>query len=121
MSDSFHMDHVKSNRTTWDSWAEGYVNPGRRAWEERKPRWGIWGVLESDVGLLRNFNGGDTIELGCGTAYVSSWLAGLGGKPVGVDNSSAQLLTAVELQREMGINFPLIQYLGHLLIFLLDN
>ena len=100
---------MRSNRTTWDNWAEEYKNPGRQNWEDRTPRWGIWGVPESDIGLLKSFNGGNTVELGCGTAYVSAWLADLGGNPVGVDNSSAQLLTAGELQKEMDLKFPLIQ------------
>ena len=36
-------------------------------------------------------------------------MADLGGKPVGVDNSSVQLSTARQLQREMNLKFPLIQ------------
>ena len=72
MEEEIDLEHVSSNRAAWDHWAEEYVKPGRRAWEDRGPRWGIWGVPESDVGLLRSFTGGDVIELGCGTAYVSS-------------------------------------------------
>ena len=109
MNEEINLEHVFSNRTTWDKWAEDYVKPGRRAWEDRDPRWGIWGVPESDVGLLRSFTGGDVIELGCGTAYVSSWLADLGGRPIGIDNSSVQLSTARQLQGEMDLKFPLIQ------------
>ncbi len=50
----------------------------------------------------------DVIELGCGTAYVSAWLARRGAKPVGIDNSETQLETARRLQREHGLEFPLI-------------
>jgi 2-polyprenyl-3-methyl-5-hydroxy-6-metoxy-1,4-benzoquinol methylase len=32
--------------------------------------------------------------VGCGTGYVSAWLARLGARPVGLDNSAAQLATA---------------------------
>lgn len=109
MDEEIDSEHVSSNRAIWDHWAEDYIKPGRRAWEDRDPRWGLWGVPESVVGLLRSFTGGDVIELGCGTAYVSSWLADLGGKPVGIDNSSVQLSTARQLQREMNLEFPLIQ------------
>ena len=52
--------------------------------------------------------GKDTIELGCGTAYVSAWLARRGARPVGIDNSEQQLATARRLQAEHGIEFPLI-------------
>ena len=39
------------------------------------------------------------IELGCGTAYVSSWLARRGAEIFGVDNSAMQLATAERLSR----------------------
>jgi SAM-dependent methyltransferase len=50
----------------------------------------------------------DVIELGCGTAYWSAWLARRGARVVGVDNSEAQLATARRLQREHGLEFPLV-------------
>ncbi|GAA3438991.1 class I SAM-dependent methyltransferase [Kutzneria kofuensis] len=50
----------------------------------------------------------DVIELGCGTGYVSSWLARRGAKPVGIDNSEKQLRTARRLQHEHGVEFPLL-------------
>jgi len=52
--------------------------------------------------------GQDAIELGCGTAYVSAWLARRGARVVGIDNSAAQLATARRLQREHGLEFGLI-------------
>ena len=42
--------------------------------------------------------GADSLELGCGTAYISAWLARRGARPVGLDNSAAQLATAAALQ-----------------------
>jgi SAM-dependent methyltransferase len=38
---------------------------------------------------------------------VSSWLARRGARPVGIDNSPAQLETARRLQQEFGVEFPL--------------
>jgi SAM-dependent methyltransferase len=52
--------------------------------------------------------GKDVIELGCGTAYWSAWLARRGARVVGLDNSERQLETARRLQREHGLEFPLI-------------
>jgi SAM-dependent methyltransferase len=49
------------------------------------------------------------IELGCGTAYFSAWLARRGARPVGVDVTPAQLETARLMQRETGIEFPLLE------------
>ena len=49
------------------------------------------------------------IELGCGTAYVSAWLARRGARPVGIDVTPEQLATARALQAEHGLDFPLIE------------
>ena len=49
------------------------------------------------------------IELGCGTAYVSAWLAGRGARPVGIDNSPKQLESARRFQTEFDLRFPLVQ------------
>jgi SAM-dependent methyltransferase len=102
-------DYVQRNREAWDAFAADYVAPGEAKWAQRDPTWGIWGVPEADVGMLPcSVDGLDAIELGCGTAYVSAWLAGRGARVVGVDNSQAQLDTARRLQREHGVHFPLL-------------
>jgi SAM-dependent methyltransferase len=102
-------EHVARNRAQWNDWADEYVGDGRRNWEADEPTWGIFGVPESEVGLLpRELDGRDAIELGCGTGYVSAWLARRGARPVGIDNSEAQLATARAFQGEFGLEFPLI-------------
>jgi SAM-dependent methyltransferase len=101
-------EHVARNRAEWDRWAGEWVEGGRRDWASEEPVWGIWRVPEAQVGMLPNeIEGKDSIELGCGTAYVSAWLARRGARPVGIDNSEAQLATAANLQAEHGISFPL--------------
>jgi len=101
-------EHVRRNRAVWDVWAAEYVEPGRRNWSE-EPSWGIFGVPEADVRMLPvDGTGIDAIELGCGTAYVSAWLARRGARPVGIDNSQAQLATARAYQTEFGLTFPLV-------------
>ena len=102
-------DHVVSNRAFWASEAAAYVAPARRNWATSEPSWGIWGVPESEARILPDVAGLDTIELGCGTAYVSAWLARRGARPVGVDITPEQLATARELQREHGLAFPLLE------------
>jgi SAM-dependent methyltransferase len=101
------LDHVQENRQFWDGEAARYVDAGRRCWAG-EPRWGIWGVPEAQLRLLPDdLQGRDTIELGCGTGYVSAWLSRRGARPVGIDNSPQQLATARALQAEFGIEFPL--------------
>lgn len=102
-------EHVRRNRAEWDEWAAEYVESGERNWSASDPTWGIWGVPESQLGLLADVEPEmDSIELGCGTGYVSAWLARRGCRPVGIDNSEAQLETAKRLQVEHGIDFPLL-------------
>jgi SAM-dependent methyltransferase len=103
-------DHVRRNRAAWDAWATDYVAAGERCWglAVGDETWGIWDIPESMVHLLPDdLVGLDAIELGCGTAYVSAWLARRGARPVGIDNSEAQLATARRLQAAHGLDFPL--------------
>jgi SAM-dependent methyltransferase len=102
-------EHVAANREAWDRWAAEFAPRGERAWAASEPSWGIWNVPESELHLLPdNLDGSDVIELGCGTAYVSAWLARLGARLVGIDNSPKQLETARRLQGRHGLDFPLL-------------
>ena len=100
-------DHVARNRRQWDAWASDYVAAGERSWAG-EPSWGLFGISDAEVGVLpASVAGLDTVELGCGTGYVSAWLARRGARPGGSDNSEQQLATARRLQAEHGIAFPL--------------
>jgi SAM-dependent methyltransferase len=102
-------EHVRRNRLFWDDLARQYVTAGEAAWAQDTPTWGIWGVPESQVGMFpEDLAGQDAIELGCGTAYISAWLARRGARVVGIDNSEVQLATARRLQRQYGLDFPLL-------------
>ncbi len=102
-------EHVRRNRVLWDDWAKKFVASGEGGWAEDTPTWGIWSVPESQVGMLPDdLAGKDAIELGCGTAYVSAWLARRGARVVGIDNSEAQLATARRLQGQYRLDFPLL-------------
>ena len=101
--------HIQRNRAAWDTWAKDYVAPAEVLWAQTNPTWGIWGVPESDVHLIPgDLAGKDVIELGCGTAYVSAWIARRGARVVGIDNSEAQLATARRMQQRHRLDFPLL-------------
>jgi SAM-dependent methyltransferase len=103
-------DHVRLNREKWEEEAAGYVAAAERNWAADEPTWGIWGVPESQLHVLPDdLEGKDAVELGCGTAYVSAWLARRGARPVGIDLTTNQLATARRLRAEHGMSFPLIQ------------
>lgn len=93
-------DYVQKSRENWDRWAPDWVELGERAWRQ-EPDWGIWAIPESELSLLPDdMTGIDAIELGCGTAYISGWMARRGARVVGVDNSEKQLETARRLAAE---------------------
>ena len=101
-------DHVLANRASWDAEADEWVERGRKDWAREEIGWGVWHVPESELRLLPEMDGLDVVELGCGTGYVSAWLARRGARPVGLDNSARQLATARMFQREFDLRFPLI-------------
>ena len=76
-----------------------------RAWAADEITWGIFDVPETQLGVLGDVAGLDVVELGCGTAYLSAWLARRGARPTGVDLTAAQLDTARRWSREHG--YPL--------------
>jgi SAM-dependent methyltransferase len=109
MADEFRLsEHAARTRAMWDEDAPNWVALGRKAWASRAPYWGIWEVPEEEVQILPDVRGLDIVDLGCGTAYWCAWLARLGARPVGLDVSEAQLETARALQREHGVEFPLV-------------
>jgi SAM-dependent methyltransferase len=78
-------------------------------WALDSIHWGIWAIDESEVNVLGAVDGLDVVELGCGTAYFSAWLAKRGARPIGVDITTAQLDTARRQMVATGIEFPLIE------------
>ena len=105
-----HTDDVELNRCYWDEEAAAAHGPlARGQWSATAPRWGLWATPEPQVSMFPpDVAGMDAIELGCGTAYVSAWLARAGARPVGIDLSRKQLATARAMQAEFGIDFPLV-------------
>jgi SAM-dependent methyltransferase len=98
------------NREVWTAENEAYTGKqAREAWAQDEIKWGVFQVPESEVRALPDVAGKDVVELGCGTAYFSAWLAKRGARPVGVDVTPAQLETARACQREFGLDFPLVE------------
>ena len=76
-------EHVALNRAKWDEWAAEYAGPGERAWAlaPGDETWGVFDVPEAEIHLLPDdLEGLDAIELGCGTGYVSAWMARRGAR-----------------------------------------
>lgn len=77
-------------------------------WAQESVTWGVYDVPEVKLGVLCDVAGRDVVELGCGTAYFSAWLARHGARPVGVDLSPEQLASARRCQETHGMRFPLV-------------
>ena len=89
-----------------------------RSWASEEISWGQFGVTEASIGSpLGDVAGLDILELGCGTAYFSAWLAKRGARPVGLDPTPVQLETARRTQTETGIEFPLVEGVGEAIPF----
>ena len=103
-------DYVTINRDVWDKDAENWVAPGERLWALDRPEWGNWGEPEDVLRMLpADMAGMDAIELGCGTAYVSGWMARRGARVTAIDVSAAQLATARRIAGTYGCDITFIE------------
>jgi SAM-dependent methyltransferase len=99
-----------ANQDLWTRGNREYADDhAYRAWAADDITWGIFNVPEQQLGVLGDVHGLDMVELGCGTAYFSAWLARRGARPTGVDLTPAQLASARRCQERPGISFPLIE------------
>jgi SAM-dependent methyltransferase len=103
-------DHLTVNRDVWNADAPNYVPLAEQLWALETPEWGCWGAPEAALRLLPvDMTGMDAIELGCGTAYVSAWMARRGARVTGIDISPAQLATARRMAAAYRTDLTLIE------------
>jgi SAM-dependent methyltransferase len=104
-------DSVSANVAQWTRTNREHTDAAASsAWASPDISWGVFSVSDEALGSpLGDVAGLDVVELGCGTAYFSAWLAKRGARPVGVDPTPAQLATARRLQDETGIRFLLVE------------
>jgi len=103
-------DYVTINRDIWDAEAAHWVAMGAQRWALDALIWGNWGAAEASLNLLpADLAGKDAIELGCGTGYVSGWMARRGARVTGIDISAGQLATARQLADQHGADITFIE------------
>jgi SAM-dependent methyltransferase len=83
--------HAARNRAFWDARADAYQREHAEHIGGAEPRWGMWQLPESELGVLGDVAGKDVLELGCGAAQWSILLAQRGARVTGLDNSARQL------------------------------
>ena len=103
-------EDARRNREIWTKTNAEYTDArARDAWASEEIDWGVFGIPEAELGVIGDVAGKDVIELGCGTAYFSAWLARRGARVTGLDVTPAQLETARRCQQEFGLEFPLVE------------
>jgi SAM-dependent methyltransferase len=101
---------VAHNRALWTLLNERFAaDDADRAWREPDLVWGLFRTPDRDLSAIGEVGGLDVVELACGDAHVSGWLARHGARPVAVDLTAAQLTTARRCQQATGVWFPLVE------------
>jgi SAM-dependent methyltransferase len=98
------------NQQLWDLVNEQFAGAdGLALWQRDDIVWGLFATPESQLGALGEVAGLDVVEVGCGVAHVSAWLARRGARVVALDLSGAQVATARGAQVAFGPAFPVLQ------------
>ncbi|WP_370402232.1 class I SAM-dependent methyltransferase [Sulfitobacter sp. JB4-11] len=103
-------DHVAINKDVWNADASNWVAVAHDLWSLETPRWGNWGNPDDGLNLLpADMTDTDAIELGCGTGYVSGWMARRGARVTAIDISTEQLATARDCAAAHGADITFIE------------
>ena len=101
-------DTAQANRRWWDWAATGYQSEHGEFLGDADFVWCPEGLREADARLLGDVTGRRVLEVGCGAAQCSRWLASNGAAPIATDLSREQLHHAVRLAAATGIEVPLV-------------
>ena len=105
--------HVVANVASWERRHPDQLDVAARQWVAPEPTWGVFGISEGVARILpERVDDLDVVELGCGTGYVSAWLAQRGARPIGVDPTPGQLAIARQCQEQIGPSFSLVRAAG---------
>lgn len=97
-----------ANRRDWDAYADEYQATHGEFLRDVGFVWCPEGVDEAEAGLLGDVTGKAVLELGCGAAQCSRWLATRGARPVGLDLSFRQLQHARRIDEHTGVPVPVV-------------
>jgi ubiquinone/menaquinone biosynthesis C-methylase UbiE len=100
---------VRANRRWWDGDADAYHAEHGDFLGDVDFVWCPENVREQDVNLLGDVDGQDVLEVGCGAAMCSRWLATRGARTVAFDLSAGMLRHARDGAARTGVHVPLVQ------------
>lgn len=98
-----------ASRRWWDGDADGYQAAHGDFLGEVDLVWCPEGLREADARLLGDVRGRRVLELGCGAAAGSRWLATRGAEVVAMDLSGGMLRHAAYAGEQTGVRVPLVQ------------
>jgi SAM-dependent methyltransferase len=103
------LESERASRSWWDADAADYLAEHGSDIGDVDFVWGPEGLRESDAGLLGPVAGREVLEIGCGSAPCSRWLARAGARAVAMDLSGAMLRHAAALGVSTAVPVPLVQ------------
>jgi len=102
-------ESAAANRRWWDDEADRYLEEHGTFLGDTRFVWCPEGLSEADAGLLGDVSGRRVLEIGCGAAQCSRWLAARGAEPVGLDLSRRMLEHGRRMGLRSGLDVPLVQ------------
>ncbi|GAB3302060.1 methyltransferase domain-containing protein [Epidermidibacterium keratini] len=102
----------RASRHWWDAESDDYLAEHGADIGDADFLWCPEGLREDDARLLgdpASLAGLLVLEVGCGSAPVSRWLAAHGAHPVGLDLSGAMLRRGAQIGRRTSAEVPLVQ------------
>ena len=100
---------VRANRAWWDGDADAYHAEHGEFLGAADLIWCPEQLREADARLLGDVRDRRILEVGCGAAMCSRWLAGQGARPVAFDLSAGMLRHARAGSAATGVEVPLVQ------------
>jgi SAM-dependent methyltransferase len=105
-----NRESVRANRAWWDANADEYQTEHGQYLGDARFLWCPESVYEDEAHLLGPVAGERVLEVGCGAAQCSRWLAAQGAAVVGFDLSMRQLAHARRIDDALGgPPLPLVQ------------
>jgi SAM-dependent methyltransferase len=102
-------ENRRASRGWWDQDADAYQQEHGAFLGDVDFRWCPEGLREADARLLGDVDGRRILEIGCGAAACSRWLATQGAQAVALDLSAGMLRHARDAANSSGVRVPLVQ------------
>jgi ubiquinone/menaquinone biosynthesis C-methylase UbiE len=102
------LESARASRQWWDATAADYQAEHGAFLGDADFVWGPERLREAEAGLLGDVAGRRVLEIGCGGAQCSRWLAQQGADVVAFDLSGEQLRQAAALNVSTGVQVPLL-------------